>query len=131
MRFADLFGIAACGLCLFHCIATPSVYPLVHSVGLGFGEDAIHHVVVVAIVLPVLLALVTGFFNHRRNSSLLMGVLGALYFCMGVLVIGPRYGETAEIIFTIIGGIHLIIAHYKNRTFCKNCEVCRIVNRLV
>ena len=124
IKFADFFGLAASGLCLIHCVATPFMYALLPLIGFGFEEDLLHRVMVILIVLPIFFALVPGFFKHGRKFSLVIGILGALYFCVGVLVIGSRYGETAEIMFTIIGGIHLIIAHYKNRTFCKNCEIC-------
>jgi hypothetical protein len=123
IRFADIFGISASALCLIHCLGMPFVLTLAPIVGLAHFDETVHQAMVVLVTLPVLLALIPGFSVHRRLSTLALGVLGLVYFIGAVLLIGPHYGETAEIAFSIIGGAHLIAAHWRNRRLCRVATV--------
>src|SRR5438132_681199 len=83
-----------------------------------FPADSVHRVMAAAVTLPVLLALIPGFIKHRRRSVLVFGVLGLACFITAVFVIGPHYGEIAEMALAVMGGANLIAAHIRNRSFC-------------
>jgi len=121
---ADYFGMTASMLCLLHCLGTPLLLSLFLMLGLGPQDEAFHRYMVVLVTLPVLLALVPGFFAHRRWQVLALGGFGLVCFS-AVLLIGPRYGEIAETVLAVIGGAHLFAAHFKNRSFCQSCAVQR------
>src|SRR5258705_12586876 len=93
IRLADFFGITASALFLVHCLGTPFVFALVPILGVSFPDNSIHRVMALAVIVPVLLALVPGFMKHRRHSVLAFGTLGLICFITAVFVIGPRYGE--------------------------------------
>jgi MerC mercury resistance protein len=84
-------------------------------------DDVFHRYMAVLVTLPVLLALVPGFLAHRRWVVPALGGFGLACFITAVLVVGPRFGETAETVLAVIGGAHLVIAHLKNRSFCRSC----------
>jgi hypothetical protein len=118
--YADRVGMMASGLCLVHCLAMPLL--LVPLFGLGHSGDAFHRAMVVIVTLPVLLALLPGYLAHRRWRVLALGGLGLASFGAAVLVIGPRYGESAELVLAVAGGVLLFGAHYRNRHHCACCR---------
>jgi len=123
---ADYFGMTASTLCLLHCLGTPLVLSLFPLLGLGGQDDVVHRYMAVMVTLPVLLALIPGFFAHRRWLVPVLGGFGLACFIAAVLLIGPLYGETAETVLAVIGGAHLFAAHLKNRTFCRSCPAASL-----
>jgi uncharacterized membrane protein len=123
--FADYAGMTASTLCLLHCLSTPFLISLFPLLGLAQQDDVVHRYMVVLVTLPVLLALIPGFIANRRWLVLVSGGFGLACFVTAVLFIGPYYGETAETVFAVIGGLHLFGAHLKNRSFCTSCTVLR------
>ncbi|WP_344765511.1 MerC domain-containing protein [Actimicrobium antarcticum] len=122
---ADYFGMTASILCLLHCLGAPLLLSLFLMLGLGQQSQVFHQYLVVLVTLPVLLALIPGFVTHRRWQVLVLGGLGLLYFSVAVLLIGPLFGEVAEIVLAAFGGAHLFTAHFKNRSFCRICTAQR------
>jgi hypothetical protein len=118
---ADYFGMTASTICLLHCIGTPLLLSFFPLFGLGGRDEAFHRIMVVLVSLPVLFALAPGFLAHRRWTVLALGGFGLSLFIAAVLLVGPRYGESAETVLAVIGGLHLFAAHSKNRTFCRTC----------
>jgi len=123
---ADYFGMTASTLCQLHCLGTPLLLTAFPLLGLGQEDDVVHRYMTVAVTLPVLLALIPGFFAHRRWLVPALGGFGLICFIAAVLLIGPLYGETAETVLAAIGGAHLFAAHRKNRTFCRSCPAARL-----
>ncbi len=118
--YADRFGMLASGLCLVHCLALPLL--LIPLFGLEHQGDAFHRAMVVLVTLPVLLALIPGYLAHRHWRVLALGGLGLTLFGSGVLVFGPRYGESVELVLAVAGGVLLFGAHFRNRHHCACCS---------
>jgi hypothetical protein len=118
--YADRFGMLASGLCLVHCLAMPLL--LIPLFGLAHSGDAFHRAMVVIVTLPVLLALIPGYLAHRRWRVLALGAFGLASFGAGVLVLGPRYGESVEFVMAVAGGLLLFGAHHRNRHHCACCR---------
>jgi hypothetical protein len=118
--YADRFGMFASGLCLVHCLAMPLL--LIPLFGLGHQGDAFHRAMVAIVTLPVLLALIPGYLAHRHWRVLALGGLGLSSFVAGVLVFGPLYGESVELVLAVAGGLLLFGAHYRNRHHCACCS---------
>jgi hypothetical protein len=118
--YADRFGMMASALCLVHCLAMPLL--LVPLFGLAHFGDGFHRAMVIAVTLPVLLALIPGYLAHRRWRVLALGGAGLAIFCAAVLVIGPLHGESAELLLAVMGGMLLFCAHYRNRHHCQCCQ---------
>jgi hypothetical protein len=118
--YADRFGMTASALCLVHCLAMPLL--LVPLFGLSHVDDGFHRAMVIAVTLPVLLALIPGYLTHRRWRVLALGVAGLIIFGAAVLVAGPLFGESAELLLAVISGLLLFGAHYRNRHHCLCCQ---------
>lgn len=119
--FGDYAGMAASALCLLHCLGIPLflfMYPLLDS---GQQEESLHQIIAMIVTGPVLVALIPGFIAHRKWSVLTLGLVGLGSFVLAVLMIGPRYGEAAEIVFAVAGGLMLLAAHMGNRCYCVRC----------
>lgn len=123
IQLADYFGMMVTILCLMHCLGIPLLLILLPLTSLGQPDDAIHRFMAVMVTLPVLLALIPGFVAHRRRSVLVLGGLGLTCFIVAILFLGPRHGETAEVVLASIGGAFLLAAHFRNRSFCRRCQV--------
>jgi hypothetical protein len=120
IRFADCVGMGASALCLVHCLGMPLllVFPLS---GLMGKDDSFHRYLAIVVTAPVLLALAPGFIAHRRWLVLVLGGAGLAGVIAGFALVGPRYGESAETVLTVIGGAQLVAAHYVNRRACRPC----------
>lgn len=120
-RFADYAGLAASALCLVHCLAMPLLVAAFPLLGLGGDHHALHDALLVAVTLPVLLALAPGYRAHRDPAPLVLGVMGLAAFLLAVLVVGPMFGELAETALAVTSSVLLISAHLRNQRSCKGC----------
>ena len=121
IKYGDVAGMAASILCLVHCMAMPLVLLAFPMLGLAHVHDTFHDTLIVAITLPVLLALIPGYLKHRDKTTLIIGCTGLAFFLGAVFVISPMFGETAEAAFAVISGFMLLYAHLRNRRHCKRC----------
>lgn len=121
IRFSDYSGMTASVLCILHCIFMPLLLlvPFVSSLGVG---DEFHRVMMLVLCMPIMFALVPGFFQHRNWSILFTGVIGLACFIFSALIIEPYFGQIAEISFASIGSASLFFAHYRNRLLCRDCD---------
>jgi MerC mercury resistance protein len=119
-RIFDFSGIVASAICLLHCALTP-IALLIPFLSQVPAHDSFHLWMIIIIVLPILLSLVPSFTLHRKVTALVFASSGLICFLLAIFVIGPRHGEIAEAILAGIAGINLIIAHVKNRGYCRSC----------
>lgn len=121
----DGMGMTASGLCVAHCVLTPLLLFAVPVAGLAVLENELIHKALVAAVIAVgTLAFIPGLRLHGKYHLLplvLLGVGSLLFAAFGAEAL---WGETGETVFTMSGGALMIYSHWKNRTFCKACQVC-------
>lgn len=122
---ADLLGTAGSGLCIAHCIAMPFIVGYLPLLGMGFlAKETTHQTLVFVMLIIAATAFIPGYRIHRKRHVLawMATGLGSLFFAAfgADEVLGGRW-ETA---FTLLGGACLVLAHLKNRTFCRLCSVC-------
>lgn len=113
--------MAASTLCVVHCLALPLL--IVFAPFLSFletGEET-HQYLAAFAVLSVLAGLLPGCVMHRRYAVLVWGIVGLSFITSAAWMIGPRFGEVPEIIFTVAGAVILFTAHLKNRRHCLLC----------
>ena len=121
IKLGDYTGILASIFCLLHCLLTPLALLLPFLVQIPVNED-FHYWMMVVVVVPVMLSLIPGFIMHKKIIVLFLGLIGIICFVFSILVVEPLYGELAEVVVTSIGSVNFIIAHIKNRGYCKKCE---------
>ena len=121
IRIGDYSGMLASTLCILHCALSPLalLVPLVARIP---HSDTFHLWMIAVVTLPIIFSILPGFAMHRKAIVLLFSLSGFACFLLSIFVIGPRYGELSEAILASIAGVNLIIAHVKNRGYCKHCS---------
>lgn len=121
-RWWDLTGIAASGLCIVHCLATPVLLLALPAVGWTWLEHPlVHQLLAVLAVVVALAGIAPSFFLHRRMSVISFAVLGLSAVLYAAFWYGPMYGYCSELAGTsagsawsLAGGGSLIVAHILN-----------------
>ncbi len=121
IKLGDYSGMLLAAICMVHCALTPLALLLPFLVHIPHS-DSFHLWMIAIVTLPIVFSLLPGFALHRKATVLLFGLSGFVCFLLAVFVVGPEYGETAEMILASIAGFNLIIAHVKNRGYCRSCE---------
>ena len=114
-------------LCALHCLFMPAF--LIVSTGIfAFSMDnEIIHYAILFIAIPVsLYALNKGYKNHKTKNLFFIGITGILILVVAIMLPDSAYQEQFEKIFTVLGSILVVYAHYKNYKACKEieCETC-------
>ncbi len=109
----DRIAILLSGICLAHCLAIPITLLLLPAVGtLLFGSHEAFHWFLLAVGYPVsIVALLIGYRRHRAAAAIVLGSVGLLLMLLGVT---HWFGDTGEIVATMIGAIALTAAHVQN-----------------
>ncbi len=109
----DKVGICASTLCLIHCLATPVLLIIFPASSLAKIQESLFHAVFAVIVLgSILLAVYPNCKKHGHKDILTFSILGV--FCILASFIFHDHEASLETVFTIIGSMFLIIAHFKN-----------------
>lgn len=121
----DALGLAASSLCIVHCLGTAALGFLLPALGLTFlGDERIHHLLAVTVVVAGLLAFVPGFRLHRSWPVAIFAALGLTAIALSQLIPDEALRERLETALTIFGGGMLVVAHWQNRALCRACR-CR------
>ena len=118
IKFADHMGMSTATVCLVHCLATPLLLSLLPMLGWLAEEETVHQYLVAFAIVAALAALLPGFLVHRRWKVIVYGGIGLASISGATFIVGPQFGEYAELFLSVIGGICLFVAHMNNRTSC-------------
>ena len=124
-RYADLFGAAASGLCLLHCLVTPVAISLFPGI-LPYlpGDARFHRLLAAGILLMGVAAFLPGYRLHRRKA--LLALIGTgMSLILIVAWSGESLNRATELCLSLPGSGMLIGAHLLNRSFCKQCLACK------
>ena len=122
---SDKFAITLSLACVAHCFLVPSFVILSSGISATVIDNEFIHNLILFIAIPIsLIALILGYKNHERVSYFCIGLVGLMILCAAVFIGKPFYGEMVERLFTLVGSILVVFAHYKNHQICKeiNCE---------
>jgi hypothetical protein len=117
----DIAGMVASGSCLLHCLALPVLIAFFPALG-THGDDLFHKVMIALVLLAGWAGLAPGFRVHGKPLIPALGLLGVICLASAVFVVGPRYGEVAETIISVMGALFLLTAHIRNYSCCKTCR---------
>lgn len=109
----DKAAVFLSGLCLLHCLAVPVSLLLGPLLGnwLQSTETEVHWILL-GLALPIsAVALQRGYQRHHNVTTLWLGYGGLVVMLVGV---AHLFGETWEVLLTVIGVIALLIAHVRN-----------------
>ena len=112
----DLFAAYLSGLCILHCLLTPILLGLGGAGLLGhwLGEEWVHYVLIVPVLLLVGWSLPAARQRHRQPAPLWLGITGA-----GLMLLSLLVPAALEPWLAISAGTLLIAAHLFNRHLLK------------
>lgn len=122
----DLLGMTGSTLCIVHCISMPLVASYLPALGMQFlAEETTHQTLVLMMFVIAALAFIPGYGKHREPSILAWMTFGLGSLAFAAFGAEEILGEAWDIPLTLMGGASLVVAHWKNRTFCQSCRICR------
>ena len=122
---SDKLAISLSLVCVIHCLFAPSFVILSSGYFAATLDNEFVHNLILFFAIPIsLFALALGYKNHGAPQYFFIGITGLIILVMAVILGEPLYGETGEILFTILGSVFVVFAHYKNHQICKeiNCS---------
>lgn len=120
-RLALLFS----AVCLVHCLLLPVAVTLLPILGATLFTHEQFHQIMLLVVLPTSLgAFALGCREHRQSSVAVIGGIGLTLLIIAAFAVGSAWGDHAEQVITIIGGLVLAVAHIRNFALCRHtrCE---------
>ena len=122
---SDKLAISLSLACVIHCLFVPSFVILSSGFyATTFDNEFVHNLILFFAIPISLFSLALGYKNHGALSYFLVGIIGLIILIAAVILGESLYGETGEILFTILGSVFVVFAHYKNHQICKeiNCS---------
>ena len=117
---SDKLAISLSLACVIHCLFVPSFVILSSAFfATTFDNEFVHNLILFFAIPISLFALALGYKNHGALSYFLVGIIGLIILIAAVFLGEPLYGETGEILFTMLGSVFVVFAHYKNHQICK------------
>ena len=117
---SDKLAISLSLACVIHCLFVPSFVILSSAFfATTFDNEFVHNLILFFAIPISLFALALGYKNHSALSYFLVGIIGLIILISAVILGEPLYGETGEILFTMLGSVFVVFAHYKNHQICK------------
>ena len=122
-KFYDKLSIGISMLCIIHCLLFPSFLILFSSfLSLSFNGEIVHYFLLFLVVPISLLALSMGLKNHKNSLIFIFGLIGLINLIYALFASTSLFGLSGEILFTIIGSILIIGAHYSNYRLCIHID---------
>jgi len=114
LRGWDLLGVVLSGACLIHCTVLPAILALLPVLGSHFHLDDRWHFYITLLIVPVAcIALVTGWWRHRKGLVMILGST-ALAMILGAHPMEEIVGQQPAEVIAVLGGCLLISAHLFN-----------------
>jgi len=136
-QFSDKLSICLSVCCILHCIALPFIIIMIPSVASLWINDESVHVLLVLMAIPIsLFAMGISLRKHHNYKCIALALIGLTLLVIAIFMhdIGfsgehghVEYGnnehghedhggldETLETVFTVLGGLLLLSAHFLN-----------------
>jgi hypothetical protein len=136
-QFSDKLSICLSVCCILHCIALPFLVLLIPSVASFWINDESVHVVLVMLAVPIsLFAMGISLRKHHNYKCIALAGIGLALLVLAIFMhdigFGGEHGnlehgheehgheehgglgETLETVFTVMGGLILLSAHFLN-----------------
>ena len=123
----DKFGGTVSLVCALQCLLMPSFFIATSGlVSLSIDNEFVHSIILLIAVPVSSFALFLGIKNHKNKLIFLIGILGLIVLISAFFFAKTFFGENEEILFTVLGSMMVIYAHYKNHETCKEiqCKSC-------
>jgi hypothetical protein len=121
--FLDRLGMWISTACAVHCALLPL---LITVAGLGWlGDERVEWTIIgLSFLIATFRLFHSYFFEHRRNDSVLLFLVGAVSILLAKSeILEFRY---AEPVFMTIGGLMIAAAHWRNHHLVSCCQPAAI-----
>jgi len=110
---------------MVHCLLTPVVISLFPGI-LPYlpGDASFHRWLAIGIVLFGFAGFVPGYRTHGRKSLLAL-IAAGMSLILFVAWRGESLHLAMELVLSVGGSMLLVTAHLLNRSFCRQCRVCK------
>lgn len=117
LSLLDKIAIFGSFVCLVHCLALPLIVAALPFLGsselLGHEQEQI---ITMAVLSLCLIAILPGYFKHKRKHVLLLLAGGLFFFLFATFAADQLFGEGSEVIASIPGSICMVFATLRNRS---------------
>ena len=123
----DKFAGTVSLVCALQCLLMPSFFIATSGlISLSIDNEFVHYIILLIAVPVSLFALFLGLKNHKNKLIFLIGLLGLIVLISAFFFAKTFFGENEEILFTVLGSMMVIYAHYRNHETCKEiqCKSC-------
>jgi hypothetical protein len=110
---------------MVHCLLTPVIISLFPDIIPYLpGDASFHRLLAVGIVLFGFAGFVPGYLVHRRKP--LLALIGTgMCLILTVAWSGEGMNRALQLVLSVGGSLLLVIAHLLNRSFCRQCRLCK------
>ena len=123
--WVDRFSIGVSILCFVHCLSIPIILTLLPNLTGSFIATEEFHAWLVYIVIPAsILALGLGCKQHKRISTLALGLSGLGLLIAAINVHSSGLDHHWEQRLTVLGTLLIAFAHIRNFKLCKDSQNC-------
>tara|TARA_Y100000590_G_scaffold213754_1_gene242267 strand:+ start:2395 stop:2790 length:396 start_codon:yes stop_codon:yes gene_type:complete len=118
----DKFAIYLSVLCAVQCLILPISLLFIPAFSLLPLADESFHELLLLFVIPIsAFAMISGCRKHKIYNIIFYVIAG-----LGIMIVSAvwghdLFGETGEIVSTLVGTSILSFGHVKNRKLCKEC----------
>lgn len=110
---------------MVHCLLTPVLISLFPDIIPYLpGDASFHRMLAVGIVLFGFAGFIPGYLEHRRKPLLALIAIG-MGLILAVAWSGEGLNRTLELVLSVGGSMLLVTAHLLNRSFCRQCRLCK------
>ena len=119
----DKFAGTVSQVCALQCLLMPSFFIATSGlVSLSIDNEFVHSIILLIAVPVSSFALFLGIKNHKNKLIFLIGILGLIVLISAFFFAKTFFGENEEILFTVLGSMMVIYAHYNNHETCKEIQ---------
>jgi hypothetical protein len=118
----DNVAISFSVLCGLHCLLLPIAIIFFPAISATFmGSEDFHKTLLYFIIPSSIIAMTVGCKMHRKYNVYLYGVVGVGTLLIASFFGHDYFGESGEIILTLIGTGIVSYGHLKNQRLCAEC----------
>ena len=120
----DKIALCTSIFCAIHCLFLPVILLFFPTINLDqLGDESFHSMLLYVIIPISIIALLLGCNKHKRYFILLYGFIGISILSFTAIFGHDLFGETLEIIFTLLAASIVSYGHLQNQKLCKlNCH---------
>ena len=118
----DNIAIGFSVACALHCLLLPIAIIFLPAISSTFlGSEDFHKTLLYFVIPSSIIALSLGCKMHGKYNVYLYGIFGIGTLLIASIFGHDYFGESGEVILTLIGAGIISLGHFKNQKLCTDC----------